>query len=380
MKTSSWRDRSVIETAQEPMSQMPRTADAAPQPAKPMLRALRGEALAQPPIWLMRQAGRYLPEYRQLRAQAAGFLDLCFTPDLAVEVTLQPIRRFGFDAAILFSDILVVPHALGQKVWFEEGRGPRLKALEGEADLERLSGQGLHEALAPVYETVRRVSRELPGETTLIGFAGAPWTVASYMLEGGSSKDFAKGKRWAYGQPEVMQRLIDLLVEATGDYLIAQIDAGAEAVQIFDSWAGVWPEAQLRRWCLEPVTALVGRMKAARPGVPVIVFPRGAGVLYQAYAETCGADALGLDTTVPLGWAREVLQPKTCLQGNLDPQLLVAGGPGLRQGVDHILQQLAGGPFVFNLGHGIVPETPPEHVAQLVQQIRAWSGPAGGAR
>ena len=347
---------------------------AAKRPSKRMLRALAGETLQSPPVWLMRQAGRYLPEYRALRAQAKGFLDLCYTPDFAVEVTLQPIRRFGFDAAILFSDILVVPHALGQKVWFEEGHGPRLEALQQPDDLAGLSKERLHSTLAPVYETVSRLSRELPAETTLIGFAGAPWTVASYMLEGGSSKDFAAGKRWAYAVPEALQSLIDLLVEATGDYLIAQIDAGAEAVQIFDSWAGVWPERQLRRWCLEPTKALVGRIRAERPGVPVIVFPRGAGVLYQAYAAECGADALGLDTTVPLGWAREVLQPKACLQGNLDPQLLVAGGRALRQGVADILEQLAGGPFVFNLGHGIVPETPPEHVAEMLAEIRAWRG------
>lgn len=348
---------------------------------KAMLRALRGESLAQPPVWLMRQAGRYLPEYRDLRARAKGFLDLCFTPDLAVEVTLQPIRRYGFDAAILFSDILVVPHALGQKVWFEEGVGPRLAALESGRDVDRLSRDGLHAALAPVYETVGRLSRELPPETTLIGFAGAPWTVASYMLEGGSSRDFAAGKRWAYGDDAAaFQRLIDLLVEATADYLVAQIDAGAEAVQIFDSWAGVWPEAQLRRWCLEPVKTIVARIKAERPGVPVIVFPRGAGVLYQAYAQDCGAEALGLDTTVPLGWARDVLQPKVCLQGNLDPLLLVAGGAALERAVAGILETLGGGPFVFNLGHGIVPETPPEHVAQMMAQIRAWPGPEGTAQ
>jgi len=343
-----------------------------PAPQKLMLRALNGETLARPPVWLMRQAGRYLPEYRELRAKADGFLDLCYTPDYAVEVTLQPIRRYGFDAAILFSDILVVPHALGQKVWFEEGVGPRLEALETPDDLAKLEAAGLHENLAPVYETLRRLSRELPAETTLIGFAGAPWTVASYMLEGGSSKDFAAGKNWAYATPEAMQRLIDLLVSSTGDYLIAQIDAGAEAVQIFDSWAGVWPEAQLRRWCLEPAKALVARIKAERPGVPVIVFPRGAGVLYRTYAEECGADALGLDTTVPLGWAREVLQPKACLQGNLDPLQLVAGGEGLTAAVETILRQLSGGPFVFNLGHGIVPQTPPEHVARLLEQIHAW--------
>jgi len=356
------------------MNQASEIPAAAKRPSKRMLRALAGETLQSPPVWLMRQAGRYLPEYRALRAKAKGFLDLCYTPDFAVEVTLQPIRRFGFDAAILFSDILVVPHALGQQVWFEEGHGPRLEALEQADDLARLSKEGLHAALAPVYETIRRLGRELPAETTLIGFAGAPWTVASYMLEGGSSKDFATGKRWAYATPEALQSLIDLLVEATGDYLIAQVDAGAEVVQIFDSWAGVWPERHLRRWCLEPTKALVGRIRAERPGVPVIVFPRGAGVLYQTYAAECGADALGLDTTVPLGWAREVLQPKACLQGNLDPQLLVAGGQALRQGVADILEQLAAGPFVFNLGHGIVPETPPEHVAEMLAEIRAWRG------
>jgi uroporphyrinogen decarboxylase len=300
---------------------------------------------------------------------------------MAVEVTLQPIRRYGFDAAILFSDILVVPHALGQKVWFEEGVGPRLEALESGRDVDRLSREGLHAALAPVYEIIGRLRRELPPETTLIGFAGAPWTVASYMLEGGSSRDFAAGKRWAYGAGAAdFQRLIDLLVTATGDYLIAQIDAGAEAVQIFDSWAGVWPEAHLRRWCLEPVKALVGRLKAERPGVPVIVFPRGAGVLYQAYAADCGADALGLDTTVPLAWARDTLQSRVCVQGNLDPLLLVAGGAALERAVAEILETLAPGPFVFNLGHGIVPETPPEHVAQMMEQIRAWPGAEGTGR
>jgi uroporphyrinogen decarboxylase len=329
---------------------MTRTSDKAGASDKAMLRALRGDCPARPPVWLMRQAGRYLPEYRELRARARGFLDLCFTPDLAVEVTLQPIRRYGFDAAILFSDILVVPHALGQKVWFEEGIGPRLEALESGRDIDRLNRDGLHEALAPVYETLGRLTCELPPETTLIGFAGAPWTVASYMLEGGSSRDFATGKRWAYGDGAAdFQRLIELLVEATGDYLIAQIDAGAEAVQIFDSWAGVWPEAHLRRWCLEPVKALVARLKAERPGVP-------------------------------LAWARDVLQPKVCLQGNLDPLLLVAGGAALERGVTEILETLGHGPFVFNLGHGIVPETPPEHVAQMLAQIRAWPRAGGAAR
>ena len=340
---------------------------------KLLLRALKGEALPRPPVWLMRQAGRYLPEYRALRGQARSFLDFCLTPDLAVEATLQPIRRYGFDAAILFSDILVIPHALGQKVWFEEGRGPQLEAIQGPEDLARLSGDGLHEALAAVYETVRRLRENLPAEVTLIGFAGAPWTVASYMLEGGSSKDFAAGKRWAYGATEDFQRLIDLLVEATGDYLIAQIDAGAEVVQIFDSWAGVWPEEALRRWCLAPTKALTARIKAERPQVPVILFPRGAGLLYRDFAQDSGADALGLDTTLPLAWARAELQAKVTVQGNLDPLRLVAGGEGLRDAVEHILQELGGGPFIFNLGHGVVPQTPLDHVEAMLEQIRGWT-------
>lgn len=345
---------------------------------KLLLRALNGETLPRPPVWLMRQAGRYLPEYRKLRAEADGFLDLCFTPDLAVEITLQPIRRYGFDAAILFSDILVVPHALGQKVWFEEGVGPRLEAIETAAGLDRLTKDSLHEALAPVYETVRRLRESLPKEVALIGFAGAPWTVASYMLEGGSSKDFAAGKRWAYGAPEEFRRLIDLLVDATGDYLIAQIDAGAEAVQIFDSWAGVWPEAAFRAWCLEPAKALTARLRQERPGVPVILFPRGAGLLYPEFARETGAQALGLDTTVPLAWARTELQRHVAVQGNLDPIMLVAGGEGLTAAVDRILRELGQGPFVFNLGHGIVPQTPPEHVSRLMEQIHAFSAEHAG--
>lgn len=347
-----------------------------PASDKLLLRALAGETLPRPPVWLMRQAGRYLPEYRAVRAEADGFLDLCFTPDLAVEVTLQPIRRYGFDASILFSDILVVPHALGQKVWFEEGIGPRLEAIEKPADLAGLSRDGLHEALAPVYETVRRLRQDLPQEVTLIGFAGAPWTVASYMLEGGSSKDFAAGKKWAYGAAEDFQRLIDLLVEATGDYLIAQIDAGVEVVQIFDSWAGIWPEAALRRWCLEPAKALTARLKKERPDVPVILFPRGAGLLYRDFALESGAAGLGLDTTLPLAWAARELQSKVAVQGNLDPIMLVAGGEQLDRAVDHILTELGQGPFIFNLGHGIVPETPLENVSRMMDRIHGWDAAA----
>ncbi|MHA1599883.1 MAG: uroporphyrinogen decarboxylase, partial [Alphaproteobacteria bacterium] len=288
----------------------------------------------------MRQAGRYLPEYRDLRARAGDFLTTCLTPDFAVEITLQPIRRFAFDAAILFSDILVLPHALGQPVRFEEGRGPVLGALTRASEIGDLDVHGFAKRLAPVYETVRRLRADLPTQTTLIGFAGAPWTVASYMIEGGSSKDFAKAKAWAYGDPESFQRLIDLLVETTAEHLIGQVEAGAEVLQLFDSWAGVWPEMALRRWCLDPARAICDRVHAACPETPMIVFPRGAGVLYQAFAEDSGAAALSLDTTVPLAWARDHLQIRMPVQGNLDPIALLAGGDAQREETARILDTL----------------------------------------
>ena len=341
---------------------------------KLLLRALRREKLARPPVWLMRQAGRYLPEYRKTRGEAGSFLELCLTPELAVEVTLQPIRRYGFDAAILFSDILVVPHGLGQKLWFEDGVGPRLEPLRGREDLGRLSAAGFHEILAPVYETVRGLRAALPMDCALIGFAGAPWTVATYMVEGGGSKDFATIKAWAYGDPEGFGRLIDLLVETTADYLIAQVEAGAEVLQIFDTWAGVLPENDLRRWCLAPAKAIVSRVKARHPEVPVILFPRGAGLLYEDFAAESGADGLSLDSALPLAWARDRLQGQVALQGNLDPIKLVAGGPAMRDDAARILEHLAGGGFVFNLGHGIVPQTPPAHVAELVALLREAAG------
>ena len=343
-----------------------------PEPSKPLLRALRGEVCTPPPIWLMRQAGRYLPEYRETRARGRDFLDVCLTPDLATEITLQPVRRFAMDGAILFSDILVVPHGLGQKVWFEDGTGPRLEALRRVEDIGRLSRARMQESLGPVHETLRRLKGSLPGATTLIGFAGAPWTVASYMVEGGSSKDYAAAKTWAYRAPAEFQGLIELLVDATADYLTAQVESGAEALQIFDSWAGVWPEGELRRWCLEPVAEIVRRIKAKHPDVPVIAFPRGAGPMYRAFAHELGVEALSLDTTVPLAWAREELQGKVTLQGNLDPLYLVAGGEALRQAAGDVLDALGGGPFVFNLGHGITPEAAPDNVAALVEQVRGW--------
>ncbi len=338
-------------------------------PKKPFLATLGGERRDWPPFWLMRQAGRYLPEYRQVRAQGGSFLDLCYNPELAAEVTLQPIRRYAPDAAIIFSDILVVPHALGQLVDFEEGRGPVLEPVRP-ATLASLSAAGLRDHLAPVYEAIARVAQALPAEIALIGFAGGPWTVASYMVEGGTSRDFAALKGWAYADPDGFAALIDLLVEATVEHLCAQIEAGAEAVQIFESWAGILPAPGFARWCVEPVAAIVKRVKAAHPDIPVIAFPRGAGVLYQGYAEATGVDAVGLDTTVPTRWAAEVLQPDTVVQGNLDPQLLVTGGAAMAEAARAIIAELNHAPFVFNLGHGVVPETPPEHVAELAAIIR----------
>lgn len=343
-----------------------------PDVRKPMLATLKGEARQSPPFWLMRQAGRYLPEYREVRAKAGSFLDLCYNPELATEVTLQPLRRYGMDAAILFSDILVVPHALGQKLDYLEGEGPKLDPVRNTEALKRLSRDRFHEILAPVYETVRRLSGELPPEVTLIGFAGSPWTVATYMVEGGGTKEFAAIKTWAYSDPAGFGALIDLLVEVTADYLIRQIDAGAETVQLFDSWAGVLPAAAFRRYVIEPTRRIVALIKAKHPDVPVIGFPRAAGLLYENYASESGVDAIGLDTTVPPVWAARTLQPRLPVQGNLDPIMLVAGGDAMKAAVEEILEALAGRPFVFNLGHGITQQTPPENVAQLSRIIKAW--------
>ena len=339
---------------------------------KLLVRALKGETLARPPIWLMRQAGRYLPEYRAARAKAGSFLDLCYNPDFAVEVTMQPIRRFGFDAAILFSDILVVPHALGMDLRFEEGRGPLLQAITSDEDMARLAMDQFHARLKPVYAAVSGIKAALPPETALIGFAGAPWTVASYMIEGGSSRDYAKTKAWAYQRPESFQRLTNLLVDATASYLIAQIEAGAEVLQLFDSWAGALDHASLLRWSLAPMKAIVDRVRMSHPEVPVIVFPRACGAGYLDFARASFMHGLGLDSGVPLDWAFTQLQGRLALQGNLDPQLLVAGGSVMQDATDKILEALGQGPFIFNLGHGIVPETPPQHVADLVKQVQAW--------
>jgi len=337
---------------------------------KAFLRALSGEVVTPPPFWLMRQAGRYLPEYRQVRASCNGFLDLCYTPEKATEVTLQPLRRYGFDAAILFSDILVVPDALGQPVSFREGEGPRLDPIRDGEGLKRLSQENFMSHLAPVFQTVSNLSKAIPETTALIGFAGAPWTVATYMVEGSGSKEFVETKKLAYSQPNVFKAMIDLLVQATGDYLIRQIDHGAEAIQIFDSWAGVLPEEEFSKWVIEPTRQLVERIKTERPGIPVIGFPRCAGALLLPFVERTGVDAVSLDTSVPLDWAAKHIQPKVTVQGNLDPIMLIAGGETLDREVKRIISALGKGPFVFNLGHGILPSTPPENVARLADLVK----------
>ena len=337
-----------------------------------ILDVLKGETIFPPPIWMMRQAGRYLPEYRALRRKAGSFLDLCYNPDFAVEVTLQPIRRFGFDASILFSDILVVPHALGRDLRFEEGRGPVMTPIKA-TEVERLDGSAFHGRLAVVYETVRRLRAELPESTTLLGFCGAPWTLATYMIAGHGTPDQAPARLFGYREPQAMEKLLETLADCSADYLIRQIDAGADAVQIFDSWSGVLDEACFEAFCVQPVARLVERVRAAHPHAPIIGFPKGAGSLYCSYRQRTGVTALGLDWTVPLSQAR-ALQGAGAVQGNLDPLRLVAGGEALRQGVDAILSALGSGPLVFNLGHGITPETPISHVEAMVRQVRDGAG------
>ena len=347
------------------------------EPKKLLLRALAGERTERPPIWLMRQAGRYLPEYHLTRAEAGGMLELCNSPDHAVEVTLQPIRRFGLDAAILFADLPQIAAALGQTLEYKDGEGPVLSPpIRSAADIARLSLDRLHEELAPIYETVRRLTTALPSNVTLIGYAGAPWTVATYMVEGrgGGPTDHATIKQWAMSDPEGFQPLIDLLTQAIIQFLERQIEAGAEAIQLFESWAGILPEPFFELWCVRPVAAIIQALRAKYPTVPIIAFPRGAGLQYGGYAEATGADAIGLDSTVMLAWAAEEIQRRLgrCVQGNLDNQLLVAGGAAMHAEAGRILAALGQGPFIFNLGHGILKTTPPEHVEALVRQVQSW--------
>jgi uroporphyrinogen decarboxylase len=339
---------------------------------KAVLQALQGQTPTHVPIWLMRQAGRYLPEYRAVRARTKDFLELCLTPELATEVTLQPIRRYPLDAAIIFSDILIVPHALGQQVVFEESQGPLLDPIRRVDQIVGLSLNGLTERLSPVACAVEAVRRALPAHVALFGFAGAPWTVATYMVEGRGGTDFGTIKAWAYQEPDSFDRLIELLIRATGDYLLQQIEAGAEILQIFDTWAGALSAPLLERWCLQPTAEIVRRVKFSHPEVPIVIFPRGIGASYKRYAEACGCDGLSLDTTIPAPWAAAELQSRLTLQGNLDPLVLVAGGKAMEDEAKSILRYLSPGRFIFNLGHGIQPHTPPEHVAELCRIVHGW--------
>ena len=338
----------------------------------PLLVAFRSAGTRPPPFWLMRQAGRYLPEYRALREKTRDFLEFCYTPELTTEAALQPLRRYGMDAAILFSDILVIPHALGREVAFIEGSGPRLDPVRTIADLASLRPGQLEERLAPVYAAVRQLKAALPDRVALIGFAGAPWTLAVYMVEGRGGGEADAPRGWAYRDPAGFSRLIAVLTDAVVRHLGSQIEAGADVVQLFDSWAGLLPETEFRRWVIEPTAQIVRRLKAAHPAVPVIGFPRGAGALYEAYVAESGIDGVSLDAGVPLSFACERLQSRVLVQGNLDNLVLVAGGAALKREAARILERLSPGRFVFNLGHGVLPQTPPEHVAALAEQIRAF--------
>ena len=340
-----------------------------PRPVKPILSALHGKLVEPHPVWLMRQAGRYLPEYREIRTKATDFLNLCLTPTLASEITLQPIRRFGFDAAILFADILVVPHALGQKVWFAESEGPRLEPITADR-IHKLDPSRLRPTLAPIFETIDRVKTNLPKTTTLIGFAGAPWTVATYMIAGRGSDDSAAARLFAYREPQAFATLLEILIASTVDYLIAQIDAGAEVLQIFESWAGTVPVEKLDDYSLLPIRQVVKRVHDHAPSVPIIVFPRAAGTNYPRYAHETGANAISIDTHTSLSFAIEQFPSSVVTQGNIDPLALIAGGRALQRAVALAKKQTKGRAHIFNLGHGIRPETPLEHVTELLGLIR----------
>jgi len=338
--------------------------------AKPILNVLSGRPQAVPPVWFMRQAGRYLPEYRALRERAGSFLDLCFTPELAAEVTLQPIRRFGFDAAILFSDILVVPHALGRSVRFEAGEGPRLEPLDDAMKLNALAATEDGRVFAPVYEAVRQVKRALPDNVALLGFCGAPWTVATYMVAGHGTPDQAPARLMAYREPQAFARMIDILVEVSSRYLVAQLRAGADAVQIFDTWAGVLPTGEFERWCVAPVRRMVENVRRAVPEAKIIGFPRGAGAALTRYLDAVPVDAVSIDWMAEPSFVRAHVQSRVAVQGNLDPLALLAGGAALDRAVDDILANFGQGPLIFNLGHGILPPTPIAHVEQVLRRIR----------
>ncbi|GKY86187.1 uroporphyrinogen decarboxylase [Sinisalibacter aestuarii] len=338
---------------------------------KLLLRALAGETLPVPPIWMMRQAGRYLPEYRATRAQAGDFLSLCYNPDLAAEVTLQPIRRYGFDAAILFADILLVPQALGADLWFETGEGPRLSTIRAQADFDKLKpADAIHEHLAPVYETVRILARELPQETALIGFAGAPWTVATYMIAGRGTPDQGPAHALKAENRALFEALLDRITEATIDYLSMQVEAGAEVVKLFDSWAGSLKGEDFTRYTLEPAKRIISALKARHPGLPVIAFPREAGEGYIGFARATGADCVAIDNSVSPQWAAEHVQIDGCVQGNLDPKHMVTGGQPLIDATRAVVEAFRNGPHIFNLGHGITPDADPENVQLMIDTVR----------
>ena len=338
---------------------------------KTILRALAGQTQSVPPIWMMRQAGRYLPEYRATRAQAGDFLSLCYNSELAAEVTLQPIRRYGFDAAIMFADILLIPQALGADLWFVTGEGPRLSTVTSAADFDQLRPADETDAtLNPIYETLRILSRALPAETTLIGFAGAPWTVATYMIAGRGTPDQGPAHKLMTENPDVFERLIDLLTEATIDYLSKQIDAGAEVVKLFDSWAGSLKGDDFERFSLAPIRRIITALKARHPNTPVIAFPREAGEKYLGFAKATGADCLALDNSVDPQWAAAHLQPDGCVQGNLKSSHMVSGGPALVEDTKRIVAAFRNGPHIFNFGHGITPQADPDNVQRMIDAVR----------
>lgn len=342
-----------------------------PQSAtKPFIDVLSGQRQAVPPMWMMRQAGRYLPEYREVRAKAGGFLDLCFNPELAAEVTLQPIRRFGFDAAIIFSDILVIPYALGRSVRFEIGEGPRLEPLDDPAKVATLAAQADFGKLKPVFEALKIVRGALDSEIALIGFCGAPWTVATYMVAGHGTPDQAPARMMAYRHPGAFAKIIDVLVESSIAYLLAQLEAGANALQIFDTWAGVLPPAEFARWSTRPTRRIVEGVRAKVPDAKIIGFPRGAGAQLPGYVEETGVNAVSIDWTAEPAFIRERVQSRVAVQGNLDPLALITGGAALDRAVDDVLANFAQGRFIFNLGHGIQPETPIAHVEQMLKRVR----------
>lgn len=339
---------------------------------KTILRALAGETLPTPPIWMMRQAGRYLPEYRATRAQAGDFLKLCYNPELAAEVTLQPIRRYGFDASILFADILLLPQALGADLWFVTGEGPRLSTIQTQADFDKLtSASDVHETLSPIYETVKILSRELPKETTLIGFAGAPWTVATYMIAGRGTPDQGPAHALKDENPDLFQQVIDVLVDGTIEYLSMQIQAGAEVIKLFDSWAGSLKGADFDRYALEPTKRIIAALKAKHPDTPIIAFPRGAGERYIGFAEATGADCVAFDDSVTAEWAAANMQSAGCVQGNLASSHMVTGGDALVSETQRIVKALSNGPHIFNLGHGITPDADPENVQLMIDTVRS---------